>query len=223
MGADQATQTENAANGEEAEITRPSAKPRNERHKEITTMPRYPYPHIIENGGGERVTFARRVPGRNGGERIEGEIVAEPGVGPPMHTHHYQEEGMTVVQGRIGYQRLGETEQFAGPGETVVFKAGEAHRFWNAGEDELHCTAYVDPADNMEYFLTELFASIRRNGGTRPDPFEAAFLTRRYRKEFTMREIPAPVQRFVFPVLVAIGRLLGKYTKYADVPEPVHR
>jgi hypothetical protein len=38
-----------------------------------------------------------------------------------------------------------------------------------------------------------------------------------------MLTIPAPVQRFVFPVLVAVGRLLGRYTRYADAPEPVRR
>jgi hypothetical protein len=62
---------------------------------------------------------------------------------------------------------------------------------------------------------------MKRSGGHRPDPFEAAFLARRYRSEFGMAEIPAPVQRFVFPVLVAVGRLLGKYKKYADAPQPV--
>jgi hypothetical protein len=31
------------------------------------------------------------------------------------------------------------------------------------------------------------------------------------------------VQRLVFPVVVAVGRLLGKYRKYADAPEPVKR
>ena len=38
-----------------------------------------------------------------------------------------------------------------------------------------------------------------------------------------MSQIPAPVQRLVFPVLVAVGRLLGKYKKYADAPKPVRR
>jgi hypothetical protein len=32
----------------------------------------YPYPHTIDNGAGERITFLRRVPGRNG-DRVEGE------------------------------------------------------------------------------------------------------------------------------------------------------
>jgi hypothetical protein len=46
---------------------------------------------------------------------------------------------------------------------------------------------------------------------------------RRYRSEFYMAEIPAVIQRFVFPVLVIVGRVLGKYKKYADAPEPVRR
>lgn len=46
---------------------------------------------------------------------------------------------------------------------------------------------------------------------------------RRYRSEFYMPEIPAVVQRFVFPALVIVGQALGKYEKYADAPEPVRR
>jgi hypothetical protein len=140
-----------------------------------------------------------------------------------MHIHYYQEEALTVREGRIGYQRPGEPEQFAGPGDTVRFRAGEPHRFWNAGETDLRCTGYVEPADNVEYFLTELYASTKRTGGIRPDPFDAAFLIRRYRTEFAMVEIPAAVQRVVFPLQVALGRLLGRYRKYADAPEPVRR
>ena len=185
-------------------------------------MTPYTYPHTIDNGAGERLTFVRRVAGA-AGDRLEGENVVQPGAGPPMHVHYHQEEVFTVQEGRMGYQRLGEPERFAGPGETVVFKPGEAHRFWNAGEGDLRCMGRVEPADNVEYFLTEIFASAKRHGGGRPDPFEAAFLTRRYRSEYAMVAIPAAVQRFIFPVLVAVGRLLGKYRKYHDAPEPVRR
>jgi uncharacterized cupin superfamily protein len=185
-------------------------------------MGRYTYPHTIENGAGESLTFLRRVPGTNG-ERLEVENVVGPGSGPPMHVHHYQEEALTVVQGRIGYQRQGESAQFAGPGETVTFRTGDAHTFWNAGEDELRCTGFIEPADNIEYFLGAIYESQKRNGGPRPDTLDAAFLVRRYRSEFGMVEIPAPVQRFVFPLQVAIGILLGRYKKYADAPEPVRR
>jgi quercetin dioxygenase-like cupin family protein len=180
------------------------------------------YPHTIDNGAGERITFQRRVPGP-AGDRLEVENIVTPGAGPPMHIHHYQQEALTVAEGRIGYQRPGEPAQFAEPGATVTFKPGEAHKFWNAGQDDLRCTGYIEPADNVEYFLAKIYESTKRNGGARPDPFDAAFLMTRYRSEFAMPEIPAFVQRFVFPIQVVIGRLLGKYRKYADAPAPVSR
>ena len=185
-------------------------------------MSRYTYPHTIENGAGKRLTFACRVAGA-AGERLEGEKVVQPGAGPPMHAHHLQEEVLTVRQGRMGYQQPGEPARFAGPGETVAFAPGDAHRFWNAGEDELVCSGRIEPAHNAEYFLTEMFASMRRHGGGRPGLFDVAFLVTRYRSEYAVLEIPAVVQRIVFPLLVAVGRLLGRYTRYADAPPPVRR
>lgn len=180
------------------------------------------YPYIIENGAGERLTFMKRIREADG-ERVIGEACVAPGAGPPMHVHHLQEEGFTVVQGRIGLQRAGREPQFANAGETIVFRAGEPHRFWNAGTDELRCTAYVKPAGNVEYFLGALFASQKSNGGSRPSLFDVAFLMHRYRSEYRMTEIPSVVQRLVFPVLIAIGSVLGKYAKYADAPEPLGR
>ena len=50
-----------------------------------------------------------------------------------------------------------------------------------------------------------------------------AFLMTRYRNEFAVVEIPAVVQRVLFPLLVAVGTPLGKFRKYADAPEPVFR
>lgn len=180
------------------------------------------YPHTIDNAVGERLTFLRRVKD-SAGDRLEVESLVKPGSGPPMHVHHHQEEALTVEQGRIAYQRPGEPPQFAEEGETVVFGPGETHRFWNPGKADLRCTGYIRPADNFEYFLTAIYRSQRENGSDRPGPFDAAFLARRFRSEFGMAEIPALVQRLAFPVLVTVGRLLGKYATYADAPEPVRR
>lgn len=188
----------------------------------MIAMARYAYPHTIDNGAGERITFLRRI-ARPAGDRIEGENLTQPGAGPPMHVHYLQEEAFTVHEGRLGYQVEGGPERFAGPGETVVFAPGQAHRFWNAGTGELATSSWVEPADNAEYLLTELFASTRRHGGRGPDPFDAAFLMTRYRREFGLRNVPAAVQRVVFPLLVAIGTVLGRYARYADAPAPVRR
>lgn len=180
------------------------------------------HPRTIDNGGGERLTFVA-VRRDDDGEYLEVHNAVAPGHGPPMHVHHLQEEGVTIERGTMGYQVLGEEERRAGPGESVTFPAGVAHRFWNAGTDELAGTGYIRPPDNLEYLLGELYASTRRNGGRRPGLFDAAFLSLRYRSEFEMTAIPRPVQRLLFPLVVAVGRLLGRERRFAGAPEPVTR
>ena len=63
----------------------------------------YQYPHTIENGHGERLTFVRRVHDSEG-DYVEVENCVLPDSGPPMHVHYRQSESLTVVQGRIGVQ-----------------------------------------------------------------------------------------------------------------------
>jgi quercetin dioxygenase-like cupin family protein len=180
------------------------------------------YPRTIENGAGERITFVGI--GRDErGEYLEIRNEVSPGKGPPMHVHHLQEEGVTVERGTMAYLELGGEERRAGPGESVVFAPGVAHRFWNAGDDQLVGTGFVRPPDNLEHFLTEIYASTARNGGERPGLFDAAYLTRRYRDEFGMLTIPMPVQRLLFPVILAVGKALGKHRRFAGAPEPVRR
>ena len=182
-------------------------------------MPVYPY--TIENGAGEKMTWLGVTRGPDG-DRLTGEMVAQPGAGPPMHVHYLQEEAMQVVSGRLGYEVLGEEPKFAGAGELAVFAPGVPHRWWNAGDGELRATGWAKPPDNMEFFLTAVFASAKAaNRGGRPQLFDAAFLMTRYRREFAMLALPAPVRRFVLPVAYALGRLLGKYEKYKDAPEPI--
>jgi hypothetical protein len=140
-----------------------------------------------------------------------------------MHVHHLQEEGLKVERGTMGYEVLGEGERRAGPGESAVFRPGVAHRFWNAGDDELVCSGFVRPPDNLEYYLTQMYASMRRNGGKRPGLFDAAYLSRRYRDEFGMLAIPQPVQSFAFPLVAALGRVLGRNRRFSGAPEPARR
>ena len=180
------------------------------------------YPHTIENGAGEQLTFvARRRDER--GEYLEVRNAVAPGAGPPMHVHHLQEEALTVERGTMAYQVLGEGERRAEAGETVTFAPGVAHRFWNAGDDELVGSGHIRPPDNVEYFLTEIFASTRRAGGKRPGLFDGAYLSHHYRSEFELMAVPAPVRRFVFPAVAAVGSLFGLHRRFAGAPEPVAR
>ncbi len=176
------------------------------------------YPVIIDNGHGETLIFERLISTPEG-DRLEGRNEVQAGAGPPMHVHFKQEEGLTVVAGRLGYQIRGEPPRYADVGETVVFSAGQAHRFWAEGDETLRCTAYIQPADNIVYFLSEIFRSTRANGG-RPDPFDAAYLLHKYRSEFAMLAIPGFVARVVFPLLRLIGGLTGRFRELERGPAP---
>lgn len=180
----------------------------------------YQYPHTIENGHGEKITFLRLVQEPDG-DRLELEGQALPLAGPPMHVHFLQDEGFTVMQGKAGSQILGEAPRLHGPGESLVFKAGVPHKFWNAGTETLVIRGWIKPANNLEYFLSELYGSTANNGGQRPDTFDGAWLMHRYRSEFDMLDLPAFVKKIIFPVARFWGKLTGRYRKFAGAPEPI--
>ncbi|MDQ3629705.1 MAG: cupin domain-containing protein [Actinomycetota bacterium] len=180
----------------------------------------YDHPHTIEDGAGSSLTFVGRVRDERG-ELLEVESRGAPGAGAPMHVHHRQEEALTVRSGILAYQTLGAPSKTAGPGATVTFAPGVAHKFWNAGTDELSCVGYVRPPDNFEYFLTQLYDSTRQRGGKRPGLYDAAFLLSRYGDEFDMLELPRPVRRLVLPLVARLGSRLGWNRRFADAPAPL--
>jgi mannose-6-phosphate isomerase-like protein (cupin superfamily) len=156
------------------------------------------------------------------GEHLILEGFVQRGAGPPMHVHLLQDEGIRVVVGRLGYMVRspdGEDRKGSvGAGEEVVFRAGEIHRFWNHGEVPTRFADWVHPPGTFAWFITRLHASIRENGGERPAFLEGAYLSWRYRREFELEEIPGFVKRAVFPLVVVLGTLLGRYGKYRDAP-----
>lgn len=176
----------------------------------------YQFPHTIQNKHGEKLTFLRME-----GQRVIVENFVQPNAGPPMHVHFSQDECLTVVKGKIGYQIQGQSPQFAGPGETVLFKRGVPHRFWNAGDDVLHCEGWVDPAENLIFFLTSIYVAIDQGKGNQPEIFDSSYLGWRYRREFDMTETPGIVKKVIMPVTYFIGLLLGKYEKFKNAPQPL--
>ena len=109
------------------------------------------YPHTIENGLGETLII-KAVQQEPDGDRLIVENFVSPGNGPVMHTHWLQDEALTVIKGRLGYQIMGQEKQFIEEGDTVMFKRGVAHRFWNDGAETLHCKGWVKPIKTIEQF-----------------------------------------------------------------------
>lgn len=180
------------------------------------------YPHTIENCMGEKLTFQKLVKEPDGDRLIVENFVA-PGFGPPMHTHWIQDECLTVVNGKIGYQVAGEEKKYAYPGETVLFKRGVPHRFWNAGDTTLHCQGWIKPANTIVFFLSSIFNAQNKTGSPRPEKFDGAYLLTRYADEYDMNDIPPFVKKVIIPTTYFIGKMLGKYKKFETAPEPVKR
>lgn len=180
----------------------------------------YKLPHTIENCQGETLTFKELIKEPDG-DRLIVENYVQPNAGPPMHTHFLQDEALTVVAGRIGYQVQGEEPKYAGVGDTVLFERGTPHKFWNAGEDILHCEGYIKPANTIVFYLSSIFAAQNKSGSEQPEKFDGAYLLTRYASEYDMPEIPSFVKKVVLPATYQVGRLLGKYKHFANAPEPV--
>jgi quercetin dioxygenase-like cupin family protein len=182
----------------------------------------YQYPHTIENSIGEKLIFRQMVREADGDKLLVENFVV-PGSGPVMHTHFLQEEALTVVAGKIGYQVKGQPAQFAGRGEIVIFKPGVPHKFWNAGDDTLHCTGWIKPANTIVFFLSSIFAAQKKSGTHRPELFDAAYLITRYASEYDMAELPFFVKKVVMPCIYFFGKISGKYRHFTNAPKPVKR
>jgi quercetin dioxygenase-like cupin family protein len=180
----------------------------------------YTYPHTIENCIGEKLIFQELLQEPDG-DRLIGVNYVTPGSGPLMHTHWQQDESLTVLEGRMGYQVFGQPEQYAGVGETVLFRRGTPHRFWNAGAEVLHCKCWIKPANTIVFFLSSIFAAQNKSGSAKPETFDAAYLLKRYAAEYDLTEIPPFVKKVVIPATYYVGRVLGKYKHFDNAPEPL--
>ena len=144
-----------------------------------------------------------------------------PGGGPLIHTHWLQDEALTVIDGQLGYQIQGQPKKYAGKGETVFFSKGVPHRFWNDGQEVLHCKGWLKPANTIVFFLSSIYAAQNKSGKAQPEPFDAAYLFIRYSTEYDLPEIPKFVRKIIIPITYTIGKLLGKYKHFKDAPDPV--
>lgn len=177
-------------------------------------------PHTIENGQGEKIIFKKIVQEPDGAKLIiEGHCT--PKAGPAMHIHYLQDEGFTVVKGTVACQIAGQETAYYSEGQSVVFYKNTAHRFWNAGADELIIDAWVKPVNSLIFYLETLYAAQRKSGSNRPDAFDAAYLLVKYKQEYGLIGMPFIVKNIIMPLTYFIGKLSGKYKKFKNAPKPI--
>jgi mannose-6-phosphate isomerase-like protein (cupin superfamily) len=128
--------------------------------------------------------------------------------GPPLHVHFHENEEGIVKAGTLGAQ-IG-TDKFVIPaGGTVVLPAGRPHRWWNAGDDLLEFSGHVVPVD-LDRYLQAVFAVLNASN-RRPPIFYLAHVLWRHRDTQLLSIPPPAIQRILLPVVLIIGRILGKY------------
>jgi hypothetical protein len=73
----------------------------------------------------------------------------------------------------------------------------------------------------LDGYLQALFAAVNASDSGRPDLFHVTHVLWRHRGNQALAAPPRSVQRVLFPIVVLVGRLLGKYrgTAWPGSPE----
>jgi quercetin dioxygenase-like cupin family protein len=130
--------------------------------------------------------------------------------GPPLHVHLQEREEILVKAGTLG-ALVGKEKVIVPTGGTAIVPAGVPHRWWNAGGDLLELGGQVVPAVDLDRYLQGLFAVLNASSNGRPSIFHLAHIVWRHRDTQLVLVPPPAIQRIVFPVVLFIGRIIGKY------------
>jgi len=165
----------------------------------------------LENRHTGEILRMRRVHDSQGRIVLILEGTLPPGAdGPPLHVHTREQEEGIVKAGTLG-AFVGTKKIIVPGGGTVTLPAGIVHRWWNAGDDLLEFNGQVVPVVDLDRYLQAVFAVLNASSTGRPSIFHFAHVLWRHRDTQFMA-VPSPaIQRIVLPVVLFIGRILGKY------------
>ena len=130
--------------------------------------------------------------------------------GPPLHIHFHQREEGIVKAGTLGAQ-VGTERSIVPTGGAAVLPAGVVHKWWNAGDDLLELSGRTIPAGDLDRYLQAIFAVLNASPSGRPSVFYMAHVAWRHRYTQALAMPPRAIQRIVFPLILFLGRILGKY------------
>jgi mannose-6-phosphate isomerase-like protein (cupin superfamily) len=117
------------------------------------------------------------------------------GLGAPVHTHTHEDEFSFVIEGRLGAQ-LGDEVVEAGPGELVQKPRGQAHTFWNAGDEPVRFLEVISPG-GFEHYFREIAPLLAVGDKDSVPPIAA-----RYGLEIDFSTIPQLAERYGLNVAV---------------------
>jgi hypothetical protein len=96
-------------------------------------------------------------------------------------------------------------------GESCRFPAGVPHRWWNAEDQPVQLKGRIVPVVDLDRFLEAVFAVANAGQTSRMPLFYIAHVLHRHRRTQRIAVMPRALQLVVFPAVVFVGWLLGKY------------
>jgi hypothetical protein len=149
-------------------------------------------------------------------------IVQPDGFVAAAHVHPSQSERFAVAAGTLGL-KVGRNEMTLRPGEFATVEAGTAHRFWNAGKDQVRFVCEVRPALQFESLLETMFALAADGKTSRkgmPNPLRLAVIANAHFDTVRLPFPPAWFQKTGLALGAPVGRLLGYGPRYASAGMP---
>jgi mannose-6-phosphate isomerase-like protein (cupin superfamily) len=171
---------------------------------------------------GEQLTFLRTAAQTDGEYVLVEAVVAPNGAVASAHVHPKQEERFEILSGELGL-RCGRERLVAKAGDVVVVEAGTAHKFWNAGDEEVRFRCEIRPALQFEALIETMFG-LAEDGKTNrkglPNPLRMAVIAHAYREVIRLPFPPAFVQDAGLLFGVPLGRMLGYRPTYVPAGAP---
>jgi quercetin dioxygenase-like cupin family protein len=172
---------------------------------------------------GERITFLATAADTDG-EAVVIETVVQPdGFVAAAHVHPSQTERFAVAEGTLVLKVDGQ-EKTLSTGDVAIVEPGQAHKFWNAGDEPVRFVCEVRPALQFESLLETMFdlaADGKTNKKGMPNPLRLAVIAKAH---FDTVRLPFPpdwMQAAGLALGSPLGRLLGYEATYEGEDEQV--
>lgn len=177
---------------------------------------------LVNTITGERMTFLH-TSAETDGEYVLIELRAEPkAFVAAAHVHPAQVETFEIVSGTLGARVAGK-DVTAHAGDVLVVEPGQAHKWWNAGEEELVFRCEVRPALGFESLIETMFALAAAGKTSKkgmPNPFRLAVIAQAHFDTVRLPFPPALLQRISLGLGAPFGRLLGYQPTYGPALSP---
>jgi len=166
---------------------------------------------------GEKIIF-RKTAQDTGGELLQADLIVKPhGFVAAEHIHPHQEERFEILAGSVKF-RVNGVESDVRTGGKAIVPALTPHAWWNDSDQEAHVLVEVRPALRLEEFFETFFGlaqagKVDKKTGL-PNPLVLALMMREFEQEIYLAKPPVSVQRILFGVLGAVGRIRGYEGRY---------